>query len=251
MQFRPSITQTLILVTLAAVFFRLGMWQLERKAEKELLFESFETAPSMGLAEALAEGEPFARVSARGRYDPTRHLLLDNKVWQGRAGVHVLTPFRMDHGLTVLVNRGWLPLPADRSRLPDVPTPDKEVELTGRLAPPPAVGRQLGAPDELVTDDWPQLITYFDLPAVAGALGESLPPWVVLLEAGDLNGFEGRQWSPAAMTSEVHGGYAVQWLALLLATIVAWVIVGLRRGKQMDERPEKTGNGERAGGKRE
>jgi surfeit locus 1 family protein len=251
MQFRPSITQTLILVTLAAVFFRLGMWQLERKAEKELLLEHFETAPSMGLAEALADGEPFTRVSARGRYDPERHLLLDNKVWQGRAGVHVLTPFRTDQGPSVLVNRGWLPLPADRSRLPDVPTPDNDVELTGRLAPPPAVGRQLGAPDELVADSWPQLTTYFDLPAVAGALGETLPPWVVLLDAGNPNGFGDRQWSPVAMTPETHGGYAVQWLALLLATIVAWVIVGLRRGEQMGEGPQVTGNGKRAGGERE
>ena len=248
MQFRPSITQTLILVTLAAVFFRLGMWQLERKAEKELLFERFETAPSMGLTEALADGEQFARVSAQGRYDPERHLLLDNQVWQGRAGVNVLTPFRTDDGATVLVNRGWLPLPPDRSRLPEVPTAGDESELTGRLAPPPAVGRQLGAADKLVTDEWPQLVTYFDLPAVAGALGESLPPWIVLLDPGDPNGFEDRQWAPAAMTPEVHGGYAVQWLALLLATIAAWIIVGLRRGERLSRGRRAAGDGERMGG---
>lgn len=250
MQFRPSIMQTLILVTLAAAFLRLGLWQLDRKAEKEVLFERFATAPAMGLAEAVEDGEAFARVSARGRYDPERHLLLDNKVWQGRAGVHVLTPFRTEHGATVLVNRGWLPLPADRSRLPDVPTPADAFDLTGRLAPPPAVGRQLGAPDTLVPHDWPQLVTYFDRASVAGALGESLPPWVVLLDASDPNGFDDRQWVPAAMTPEVHGGYAVQWLALLLATVVAWVVVGLRRGEQM-ARAQVAETGEPTGGARE
>jgi len=235
MQFRPSIAPTLILVTLAAAFSYLGSWQLERKAEKEALFERFESAPSMGLGQALEADQPFTRVSARGRFDPRRHILLDNKVWQGRAGVHVLTPFVPEHGPAVLVNRGWLPLPADRSYLPDVPTASGEFELTGRLAPPPGVGRRLGDPDALVTHDWPQLVTYLDLPAVAGALGEPLAPWVVLLDASEPGGFEGRQWSPAAMTPEVHGGYAVQWLGLLAATIVAWVILGLRRGRQLHD----------------
>ena len=251
MQFRPSITQTLILVTLAAVFLRLGLWQLDRKAEKEVLFEQFATAPSMGLVEALEDGEAFARVSSRGRYDPERHVLLDNKVWKGRAGVHVLTPFRTERGVTVLVNRGWLPLPADRSRLPAVPTDSGETELTGRLAQPPAVGRRLGAPDTLVRDQWPQLVTYFDLPDVNGALGETLPPWVVLLDAGDPNGFDDRQWAAAAMTPEVHGGYAVQWLALLLATLVAWVVTGFHRGEQLERRPRTSGNAEQAGGRNE
>ena len=240
MPFRPSITQTLILVTLAAVFLRLGLWQLERKADKELLFERFENAPSMSLGQALEAGQPFTRVAARGHFDPERHILLDNKVWQGRAGVHVLTPFVPEVGPALLVNRGWLPLPADRSYLPDVPTASGAFELTGRLAPPPGVGRRLGAPDALVTDDWPQLVTYLDLPSVAGALEEPLAPWVILLDAADPGGFEGRQWSPAAMTPAVHGGYAVQWLGLLAATVVIWLVLGLRRGRQRDEASRTT-----------
>jgi len=248
MPFRPSITQTLILVTLAAVFLRLGLWQLERKAEKELVFERFENAPSMSLGQALEAGEPFTRVTARGHYDPERHILLDNKVWQGRAGVHVLTPFVLETGPAVLVNRGWLPLPADRSSLPDVPTTSDAFELTGRLAPPPGVGRRLGEPDALVTDDWPQLITYLDLPAVAGALGEPLAPWVILLDASDPAGFEDRQWSPAAMPPPVHGGYAVQWLGLLAATIVIWVVLGLRRGRQQGDAARAATPERRTGG---
>jgi len=250
MQFRPSITLTLTLVTLSAVFLRLGLWQLDRKAEKEMLFESFENAPSMGIREALAAGLPFTRVVARGRYDPDRHILLDNKVWQGRAGVHVLTPFLSENGPTLLVNRGWLPLPANRASLPEIPTPAGERELNGRLANPPEVGQRLGAPDVLASDVWPQLVTYLDLPVVTAALGQPLEPWIILLDASDPSGFEDRRWTAAVMRPEVHGGYAVQWLGLLLAAVVIWIVLGLRRGDLL-HRKHGTAGDEGRGGRNE
>mgnify|MGYP000001717141 FL=1 len=248
MQFRPSIVQTLILITLAAVFLQLGLWQLERKAEKEDLFERFEQAPSMGLSQALSAERPFTLVTAFGRYDPERHILLDNKIWQGRAGVHVLTPFRLEGGPTLLVNRGWLPMPADRSRLPEVPTAGGPRELRGRLAPPPVPGQRLGAPDMLTTTEWPQLMTYFDLPDVAAALGNELEPWLVLLDAEDPSGFGDRQWSPATMGPDVHGGYAVQWLALMVTAIVIWGLLGLRRGEQLRGERRVLETGDHTGG---
>lgn len=248
MAFRPSIAQTLTLITLAAVFLQLGLWQLDRKAEKEVLFERFDSAPSMNLARALDSNRSFARVTALGHYDAERHILLDNKVWQGRAGVHVLTPFVLQDGRTILVNRGWLPLPYDRSHLPEVPPASGVGELRGRLAPPPAVGQRLGDPDVLVRDRWPQLVTYLDLPAVAAALGTELEPWVVLLDASDPSGFDGRQWTPAAMTPEVHGGYALQWLALMLAAVVIWVVLGLRRGDRVTGSRAAAGSREHGGG---
>jgi surfeit locus 1 family protein len=247
MQFRPSIAQTLILVTLAAAFLGLGLWQLDRKAEKEDLFARFAEAPSMDLAQALSAGQPFTHVNALGRYDPNRHILLDNKIWQGRAGVHVLTPFGQESGPTLLVNRGWLPMPADRSRLPEVPTVGGLRELRGRLAPLPATGQRLGNPDVLTTDQWPQLMTYFDLPEIAAALGNDLEPWIVLLDAEDPNGFNGRQWSPATMGPEVHGGYAVQWLALLVTAMVIWVLLGVRRGEQLQRRQRVPETGRHSG----
>lgn len=248
MQFRPSIAQTLILVTLAAVFLRLGLWQLERQAEKKDLFDRFEEAPSMELAQALSAGRAFTRVTALGRYDSERHILLDNKIWQGRAGVHVLTPFRLESGPTLLVNRGWLPMPADRSRLPEAQTDGGRRTLRGRMAPLPATGQRLGLPDVLTTGDWPQLMTYFDLPEIAGALENELEPWIVLLDAEDPSGFDDRQWSPATMGPEVHGGYALQWLALMVTAIVIWVLLGLRRGEQLQKKHRVLETGEHSGG---
>jgi surfeit locus 1 family protein len=236
MRFRPSLPLTLTLAALAVVFLRLGLWQLERKAEKDELFAAFAAAPELRIEEAVARELEFARVEAQGRYDPVRHLLLDNRIWNGRAGVHVLTPFRLDDRRTVLVNRGWLPLPADRRSLPEVPTDAAGRPLRGRLVRPPSGGPRLGEADVLAADRWPQLVTYFDLDAAAAAVGEPLLPWVVQLDAAEADGFDDRQWRPAVMEPEFHGGYAVQWLALLVTTLVIWIVLGLRRGRHSGSR---------------
>jgi len=235
MQFRPSLMLSLILITLAAVFLRLGLWQLDRKAEKAALFDRFQTAPSLGIEQALSDQLEFARVEAFGKYDPMRHLLQDNRIWNGRAGVHVLTPFQLADGRWLLVNRGWLPLPPDRSSLPDVPTEPAVRTIRGRLVAPAAAGPRLGDADVLFSDRWPQLLTYFDLEGASNALGAPLQPWLVQLDADDPSGFGDRQWSPAVMGPAVHGAYALQWMALAITALVIWAMLGLRRGRQLAE----------------
>ncbi len=232
MYFRPSFKLTLVLIVLSLVFLRLGLWQLDRKAEKTALFERFENAPSLNMESALERQQEWALVEGFGRYDPSRHILLDNKVLDGRAGIHVLTPFQLHNGSWVLVNRGWLPMPPDRRSLPSIPTDPAARTISGRLVSPAGGGPQLGDADVLVTDRWPQLVTYLDLADVGIALGLSLHPWTVQLDAGDPSGFGDRQWKPAVMEPPVHGAYAVQWLALSAATLIVWITVGVRRGER-------------------
>ena len=231
MLFRPSIKLTLTLVILAIVFARLGAWQLERKAEKEDLFNRFENAPTLSAAQAIEQQQRFARVEADGRYDAERHILLDNRIWRGRSGVEVLTPFTLTDGRLVLVNRGWLPLPPDRASLPAVPTTDEYLQISGRLNELPGQGPRLGQDDVLTTDRWPQLITYFDLASVQVALGLELEPWIIQLDAADPSGFEGRQWKAAVMEPKVHGAYAFQWFSLMIAAIIIWIVLGVRRAQ--------------------
>lgn len=235
MSFRPSIKLTLVLFLLALIFMRLGIWQTDRKAEKQMLFEQFENAPVLSIEQALQQQERFARVEARGRYDPDRHILLDNKIFNGRAGVHVLTPFSLENGAQILVNRGWLPLAADRLSLPAVPTDGRERIVRGILNRPSTGGQRLGEADIVKRDDWPQLITYLDMNSVAEALETSLEPWLVQLDADDTSGFEDRQWQAAVMTPQVHGAYALQWFALAAAALVIWIILGIRRARSGSE----------------
>jgi surfeit locus 1 family protein len=229
MYFRTSIKLTLVLLALALLFARLGWWQLERKTEKQLLFGQFGNGPILGVEQALESGEKFARVEAHGRYDPSRHVLLDNKILNGRAGVHVLTLFTLGNGTGILVNRGWLPLPPDRRSLPAVETDDSMRMITGILNKPSAGGPRIGEPDVLVADRWPQLVTYLDLDSVSDALNSPLEPWLLQLEPEDESGFEGRQWQAAVMGPEVHGAYALQWFSLAAAAFIIWITLGVRK----------------------
>ena len=96
MQFKPSLGPSVTLIAIAVVFAGLGQWQHERKDEKQILFDQFENAPLLSIEQAFKEDKPFSRVHAYGYFDDTRHVLLDNKILNGRAGVHVLTPFVLE-----------------------------------------------------------------------------------------------------------------------------------------------------------
>lgn len=234
MHFKTTWKLTLLLFVLAALFAKLGTWQMTRMAEKENLFVQFDQAPQLALAQALESGQRFARVQATGRYDPQRHLLLDNRMHQGRPGVHVLTPFETDTGTVILVNRGWLPIPPDRSRLPTVQTDATTRTITGRLNLLASAGPRLGEADVLRTDHWPQLVTYLDQAPVSEALGTEIEEWIVQLDAEQEGGFQGRNWQPAVMEPATHGGYALQWFSLAAASIVIWLVLGFRRSATLE-----------------
>jgi surfeit locus 1 family protein len=229
MTIRPSLPATLTLVALTALFAGLGRWQWHRAAEKQAIMAEFTSAPRISTLTRPANGLRFSQVTLTGRFDTERHILVDNRVNQGRPGVHVLSVFETTEAGAVLVNRGWLPMP-DRRRLPVVATPAGAVRISGRLdrlAPP---GRQLGPPDRLSRDAWPQLVTYPDLDAIASALGSDLYPLVLLLDAHSPAGFAGRDWQPVFMTPQRHRAYALQWFALAATAVVAWLLLGWRRG---------------------
>ena len=228
--FKPSLAMTFVLIILALGFVQLGIWQLNRAGEKEFRIQRFESAKEISdLPEPGAVSE-FSEISLVGRFDPQRHILADNQVLSGRTGVHVYSLFRSEHGETILVNRGWKPLPPDRS-LPDIETEPGTVEILGRLGSIPPPGRRLGPIDKVKPDLWPQLLTYPDMGAIEQAMHEEIYPWVLFLDESSAYGFEGRNWKPVFMTPGKHRAYAFQWFALALTSVLAWLFLGYRRSQ--------------------
>jgi surfeit locus 1 family protein len=227
--FRPSIPATVALFLLIALFTNLGLWQEKRAAEKADTEQKHQAATSVPFEMALAGSDRFAFIDVRGHYDPSRHILLDNQLWNGRAGVHVFTPFYTLDGTAILVNRGWLPLAADRQTMPDIPTPQHETVLRGILNIAPVPGRILGQADQMKQNKWPQLVTYLKIEDVAESLDTPLESWIIQLTNTEQAGFEGRDWKPVFLSSERHKGYAFQWFALATAGIVLWLVTGFRK----------------------
>jgi len=227
--FHPSKSATLVLFLLVCLFATLGTWQERRAMEKQTIEQQHQSAGALSLESAISNASRFSRIEVSGHYDNHRHILLDNQIWQGRAGVYVFTPFNTAQGSTILVNRGWLPLAPDRKTLPDIPTPQHEIVLKGMLNTLPVPGRILGSADQLEQDQWPQLVTYLNLPDISGSLGTPLENWVIQLSKSEPDGFDGREWKPVFLSSDRHRGYAFQWFALVAACVVMWVYLGFRK----------------------
>jgi surfeit locus 1 family protein len=232
MKFRPSPGLTLALLATGILFAQLGFWQLDREQEKQGLFEQFDHAPMLTIEQALKYDEGIFRVEAYGHFDEQRHVLVDNRIFKGVAGVHVLTPFYLNSGKVILVNRGWLRLQPDRRKLPTVATEPAGRVISGILKKPAMDGQRLGDPDVLTVDSWPQLVTYLDLDSIGAALENKVEPWLLQLDPEDSAGFEGRQWKAAVMGPEVHRAYALQWFSLMVATFIIWLSLTVRRGQQ-------------------
>lgn len=209
-----------LLLVLAVVFASLGQWQIKRKDEKQDLLDRFEQAREMSLQQAIDSDLDFARVEVLGLYESIWHLLLDNKIWQGKVGVHALSLFYSSEGIPLLVDRGWLAMNPDRRSLPEVVTPHEEIVISGLLSRPPDGGVKLGQPDAIINLDGPLLITYLDIDQVAEAAGLPIAPFILKLDASDRSGFENREWQPAVILPAQHQAYAVQWLALAAAAII-------------------------------
>jgi cytochrome oxidase assembly protein ShyY1 len=217
-----------LLLILTFVFASLGQWQIHRKVAKQDLLDRFDQAPEMHIEKALVSGLDFARVRILGRYEDKWHVLLDNKIYEGRPGVHVLSLFYPNHGTPLLVDRGWLAMSPDRRSLPQVTTPGEEVVISGLLSKPPGGGVKLGHPDVIDELQGSLLLTYLDIEDLARRAELPIAGMILKLDADESSGFDGRNWQPAVMLPAQHQAYAVQWFALAAAAIILIFTVAIR-----------------------
>ncbi|HEX7375059.1 MAG TPA: SURF1 family protein [Steroidobacteraceae bacterium] len=208
-------------------------WQFGRAAEKRELIASFDRglATNSDLGSGTVDALPrYQHVTARGHYDPSRQVLLDNMPSSdGYAGYRVLTPFvRPGSAKLLLVDRGWVPLGLSRERLPLVGVADGMREVAGRLDQLPVPGIRVGTAGTPGDTRWPRVLmfpTALDLEQVFGAPVESR---IVLLDADQPDGYQ-RVWRPALeFPPERHLGYAVQWIALAIVAIVIFIALSLQ-----------------------
>ena len=229
MTYRSIALLGLVFLPLCTIFTLLGMWQLDRMHDKQALINQFEQATNMPLTQAIDQSKVFARIKTYGRFETRWHILLDNKILNGRVGVHVLSLFRTEDEINILVNRGWLPMAADRRSLPEVITPEGTVAIKGILVSATKDELRLGQPENLDELNGSKLVTYLNMDMVSAGLKEDLPPWLIQLDQADPSGFDGRDWQPAVMLPNQHRAYAVQWFALALAFAIMYFTLAMKK----------------------
>lgn len=209
----------LLVVALSAIMLAASVWQAKRGLDKQAIAEQRARADALQPAPfdpAAAYGQ---RVSVIGRFLGERQILLDSQVSNGRVGVHVWTPLQLMSGTLVLVNRGWLPAPADRSQLPPWQTPAGDVTLSGYWSRLPRAG-MASENANCQSPQWPMRLVYPSYTELACLYDAPLADGIVQLGADAPHGFL-RDWQLAGLTPSRHFGYAVQWLAL---TVCLWIL---------------------------
>jgi surfeit locus 1 family protein len=216
------------LATVAAVilFTALGVWQLGRANEKRALASDFAASGSeIEWRRLPADAPRYQRVSLSGHFDPAHQFLLDNRSHESVAGVEVLTPFILDDGSVVLVNRGWLPFGATRQDLPGIDVDGDRRTIVGRIDELPRPGIWLKPP---AATGWPRLVQYPRMEELSSQLGRKLAPRQVLLDPAVPDGYV-REWLVPGTTADRHLGYAVQWFAFAALAAAVWFVLNFRK----------------------
>jgi len=237
---RAGIWPTLATAALMPILVGLGVWQLERAEQKLALQRAYDLRidePPQRMRSVLEDvaSVRYRRLLVRGRYEPEHQILHDNRVHQGQAGYHVLTPLRIEGGsVRVLVNRGWVPSGLDRRALPAAPAPAGEVEITGIATPPPALGLRLGATTVPPGPGWPVLWQNIEPDIIAGRLQQPFQPVILLLDPAIAEGGYVRSWPRLETGVTTSQSYAFQWFSMAIALAAIYILVNTRRCEDED-----------------
>ncbi|GAA3307099.1 hypothetical protein GCM10020295_65070 [Streptomyces cinereospinus] len=133
---RQWVILTLVVLALVPTMVELGFWQLHRHERRvalnNVIAESLAakpvpaetlTAPGAGVEKA----DLYRRVTAQGRFDTAHEVVVRRRTnADDEVGYHVLTPFVLDDGRVLLVNRGWVPSDGlSQTAFPRIPAPPR------------------------------------------------------------------------------------------------------------------------------
>lgn len=131
-------------LAVAAVFVLLSQWQFSRSLEKDVAPPEV-TSKVQPLLETLEPGQPLLGdaegqiVTAQGRFDQSKQVLVPSRLQDGNVGYWVVTAFEVDGAplltgvaatdeVAIPVARGWI---ASSENVPEAPT--GSIALQGRL----------------------------------------------------------------------------------------------------------------------
>jgi len=228
-----------VLVAMAATA-RLGVWQLDRAAQKAAISQAWHARAQLEpllAAQLPREAADLAaalhrRIVVEGRWLARHTLYLDNRTQHGAAGFIVATPLLIAPGDAVLVQRGWAPRDAaDRTRVPAAAAPEGLVHIEARIAgwPSPRLALSSAAEQGPIRQN-------LNPAELAREVGTALRPLSLLqLSAPDLSDALQRDWPAPVQDVWKNQGYALQWFALcaLIAGLAVWYgwISPRRRGQ--------------------
>jgi surfeit locus 1 family protein len=207
-------------LAVAALFVRLGFWQLARLRERQAqnaIIVARRALPPVDLPMHRLEPDALRdrRARAQGVYDYAHQRVWSGRTFDESPGVALLTPLRLSDGSAVFVDRGFASSPdaahVDASRYREGDT----TSVTGLVLPAP---RDRGDVNPAVLRD---------------SLPYALLPIVVQLDDTAAARPAGlRRWPPPALDNGPHLSYAIQWFCFALIAVVGTAAVLWRQARR-------------------
>ena len=209
------------------VFVFLGIWQIERAANKEGLLQDFNSEQESPPTRLTSQSPNWSRVFVDGVFDSSRQILIDNQIHNGKVGYKIFTPFRFDDNKIVIVDRGWIGQGQSRSDLPQLNILEKKSRIIATVTSPE---QGVLAGSELLTNEWPRVSQSKAVEVIASAFNEPILDIVLVLDPGSSQITEFIQIKPFAITPVKHYGYAMQWFTMSIV-LLGMFLYALKREK--------------------
>lgn len=228
--FMPKLWPSLICGLLFLILVGLGFWQLHRYHYKLELLHAFEqhnpaqTQPFEAV-KALTHVN-YIRVKAVGEYDNQQQMVLINQTRHGKVGQDILTPLRiMGDSRLLLVNRGWKQQLSFNQAV-KVPDITGTQILKGYLYKPHhrrfILGENIANPKIK-----PLQMQRIDIKQLSRITGEQYYPYILRLDDVKGSGFK-RDWPIVNSLPARHLGYSIQWFAMALVLIIAYLFLSTK-----------------------
>ncbi|GAA3782176.1 SURF1 family protein [Streptomyces phyllanthi] len=242
---RQWVILTLVALLLIPTMIRLGIWQMhryeERAARNQLVSDAL-TAKPVPVEEltspghTVTTGERYRGVTAKGRFDTDDEVVVRRRTnSDDEVGYHVVTPFVLDDGRVLLVNRGWIPSGGlGETAFPRIPAPPRgEITVTGRLMPDETTEASgikdlKGLPDrQIMLINSEQEARRLGSPVLGGYVAQTAPE-----PKGDTPELIGR---PGDENAALNYAYAIQWWLFAAGVPVGWVVLVRRERRDREE----------------
>ena len=246
---RPRWILSHIFVLLVCVaMVNMGLWQLRRLDEKrtqnaKVTAAMHETAEP--LASVLPDGaaSTSAQVSAAeyrpvvvvGTYRGDEQVLIMNRTNNGAPGYWVVTPLVQADGTAVVVLRGWIPFSYSAGGSPDDFAPPKGIVAVQGLVRPSqerSTNSLVSSPKDPDTGVLGELAR-LDVGRLAQQIDErTMPAYVQLVAQDPPVGALPTPLDLPELSEGPHLGYAFQWFAFTLLTLIVYPLLVRRVARQ-------------------
>jgi cytochrome oxidase assembly protein ShyY1 len=215
------IALTLFLLILIYLFIRLSNWQFDRYDQRVLRNESTNVALSLApkkidSVSQMSDLKQWEKIELTGSYLSDQSKLVRKQYLENNLGFWVRSPFKIQNGENILVNRGWIPIGSSASSNQSIPlAPVGTVNLEGYLQP---FTESITQPTDLPLNQ----VNTIDYKYFESAIANNF--YVQLANSSPMDNQVAIIPLPE-LSNGPHFSYAIQWILFALLLPIGWYVL--------------------------